>query len=69
MGYVEMAFNEDGKKAVKELNGKVINNRCLIVKKTWSIPDWLGESRYTFLYPNSQNEYNWEYQQHGTQKT
>jgi RNA recognition motif-containing protein len=34
MGYVEMAFNEDGKKAVKELNGKVINNRCLIVKKT-----------------------------------
>jgi len=33
MGYVEMALNEDGKKAVKELNGKVINNRCLIVKK------------------------------------
>jgi RNA recognition motif-containing protein len=33
MGYVEMALHEEGKKAVKELNGKKINNRCLIVKK------------------------------------
>ena len=34
MGYVKMAGYEDGHKAVKELNGKEINNRCLIVKKT-----------------------------------
>ena len=33
MGYVEMAVYEEGKKAVEELNGKEINNRCLIVKK------------------------------------
>jgi len=34
MGYVEMAVYEEGQKAVKELNGKKINNRCLIVRKT-----------------------------------
>ena len=33
MGYVEMAVREEGKKAVKELNGKEINNRALIVRK------------------------------------
>ena len=33
IGYVEMADYEEGKKAVKELNGKEINNRCLIVRK------------------------------------
>ena len=33
IGYVEMAAYEEGKKAVKELNGKKINNRCLIVRK------------------------------------
>jgi RNA recognition motif-containing protein len=33
MGYVEMAVKEEGKQAVKELNGKKINNRCLVVRK------------------------------------
>lgn len=33
MGYVEMALKEEGKKAARELNGKTINNRTLIVKK------------------------------------
>ena len=33
IGYVEMAANEEGKKAVKELNGKKIHNRCLIVRQ------------------------------------
>jgi len=33
IGYVEMAAYEEGKKAVKELNGKNINNRCLIVRQ------------------------------------
>ena len=31
--YVVMAVYEEGKKAVRELNGKEINNRCLIVRK------------------------------------
>jgi len=33
IGYVEMGAYEEGKKAVKELNGKKINNRCLIVRQ------------------------------------
>jgi RNA recognition motif-containing protein len=33
MGYVKMAVKEEGKKALKELNGKTINNRILIVRK------------------------------------
>ena len=33
MGYVKMAVKEEGKKALKELNGKTINNRVLIVRK------------------------------------
>ena len=33
MGYVEMAVKEEGKRAVKALNGKEVNNRSLIVKK------------------------------------
>ena len=33
MGYVEMAVNEEGNQAVKELNGKKINNRSIVVKK------------------------------------
>lgn len=33
IGYVEMAAYEEGKKAVKGLNGKKINNRCLIVRQ------------------------------------
>jgi len=33
MGYVVMAVGEEGRKAVKELNGKEINNRSLIVRK------------------------------------
>lgn len=33
MGYVEMAVREDGKKAIKGLNGKEINNRFIIVRK------------------------------------
>ena len=33
MGYVKMAVKEEGKTAVKELNGKIINNRRLIVRK------------------------------------
>jgi RNA recognition motif-containing protein len=33
MGYVVMAVGEEGRKAVKELNGKQINNRSLIVRK------------------------------------
>lgn len=33
LGYVEMAIREDGRTAIKILNGKEINNRCLIVKK------------------------------------
>ncbi|KPK28437.1 MAG: RNA-binding protein [Desulfobacterales bacterium SG8_35_2] len=32
-GYVEMAVREEGKTAIKKLNGKEINNRCLIVRK------------------------------------
>ena len=38
MGYVVMALYEEGKRAVKELNGKEINNRCLIVRKAESVP-------------------------------
>lgn len=37
MGYVKMAIKEEGKQAAKELNGKIINNRVLIVRKAWSI--------------------------------
>jgi RNA recognition motif-containing protein len=33
MGYVKMAIKEEGKKAIKELNGKTVNKRSLIVKK------------------------------------
>lgn len=33
MGYVEMAVKEEGKMAVKALNGTEINNRLLIVRK------------------------------------
>jgi len=33
MGYVKMAVKEEGKTAIKELNGKIINNRILIVRK------------------------------------
>jgi len=33
MGYVKMAVKEEGRKAARELNGKLINNRVLIVKK------------------------------------
>ena len=33
IGYVKMAIKEEGKKAVKELDGKIINNRILIVRK------------------------------------
>jgi len=33
IGYVEMAVYEEGKIAVKKLNGKKINDRCIIVKK------------------------------------
>ena len=33
MGYVKMAMKDEGKKALKELNGKTINNRILIVRK------------------------------------
>ena len=33
MGYVEMAVNEEGNQAVKELNGKKINNRSIVVRK------------------------------------
>jgi RNA recognition motif-containing protein len=33
MGYVRMAVKEEGRTAVKELNGKSINNRILIVRK------------------------------------
>lgn len=33
MGYVEMAVREEGKTAIKKLNGKEINNRCLVVRK------------------------------------
>ncbi len=33
MGYVVMAIREEGKRAMKKLNGKEINSRCLIVKK------------------------------------
>jgi len=33
MGYVKMAVNTEGEKAVQELNGKTINNRILIVRK------------------------------------
>ena len=46
-----MAVYEEGKKAVNELNGGVMNNRCLIARKAWSLPDWLGQSCYIF-YPN-----------------
>jgi RNA recognition motif-containing protein len=33
MGYVEMAVKEEGKQALKELNGKKINNKRIVVKK------------------------------------
>jgi len=33
MGYVEMAVKEEGKLAILELNGKEINERCLVVRK------------------------------------
>jgi len=33
MGYVRMALKEEGKTAIQELNGKIINNRILIVRK------------------------------------
>ena len=33
IGYVEMAVHEEGKKALKALDGKEINNRCLIVER------------------------------------
>ena len=33
MGYVKMAVKKEGETAVKELNGKKINDRCLIVRK------------------------------------
>ena len=33
MGYVKMAVKEEGKRAVKELNGKKINDRRIIVRK------------------------------------
>jgi RNA recognition motif-containing protein len=33
MGYVEMAVREEGKKAIRKLHGKEINNRSLIVRK------------------------------------
>ena len=33
MGYVEMAISEEGNQAVKELNGKKINNRSIVVRK------------------------------------
>jgi RNA recognition motif-containing protein len=33
IGYVEMAVHEEGKEAANELNGKEINNRCLIVRR------------------------------------
>jgi RNA recognition motif-containing protein len=33
MGYVEMAVREEGKKAMKKLNGTEINDRSLIVRK------------------------------------
>ena len=33
MGYVKMAVYEEAKSAERELNGKKINNRCLIVRK------------------------------------
>jgi len=33
MGYVKMAVKEEGKRAVKELNGKKINDRHIIVRK------------------------------------
>jgi len=33
MGYVKMAVKEEGKRAVKELNGTIINDRHIIVRK------------------------------------
>ena len=33
MGYIEMAVMEEGKKALKALNGQKINNRFLVVRK------------------------------------
>jgi len=33
MGYVEMAVREEGKQAMKQLNGKEVNDRCLVVRK------------------------------------
>ena len=33
MGYVEMAVMEEGKKALKALNGQKINDRLLVVRK------------------------------------
>ena len=33
MGYVVMAVKEEGQKAVRELNGKKINDRRLVVRK------------------------------------
>lgn len=33
MGYVKMALHGDAKRALRELNGKKINNRNLVVRK------------------------------------
>jgi len=33
MGYIKMSTPEEAKKAAQELNGKKINNRCLVVRK------------------------------------
>jgi RNA recognition motif-containing protein len=33
IGYVKMAVKGEGKTALKELNGKIINNRILVVRK------------------------------------
>lgn len=33
MGYVEMAVQEEGKNAMRALNGKKINDQCLVVRK------------------------------------
>jgi RNA recognition motif-containing protein len=33
MGYVEMAVKEEGKKALKALDGQEINDRCIVVRK------------------------------------
>ena len=33
MGYIEMSVREHGKRAIAVLNGKNINNRCLVVRE------------------------------------